>query len=167
MPDILQILNDYIVEKVKKSQTDVFTVRIPSDLILKVAKFYLTPYLAEPEIKLEGDTLIIHGFNVVKVDIKVKLEEILWTENNKIIKFSLKTSELIKKFLDRPLQALEQQTHGVIKVSEDKIELDIEKLLNLYPKWNSATYSSRNLVKLDSILFGKDVIELIFRKAKL
>jgi hypothetical protein len=167
MPDILQILNDYIVEKVKKSQTDVFKVKVPSDLILNIAKFYLTPYLAEPEIKLEGNTLIISGFNIVKVDIKVKLEEILWSQENKIIRFSLEISELIRKFLERPLKSLEQQTHGVIRVSEGKIELDIEKLFNLYPKWNSATYSSRNLIKLDSILFGSDVIELIFKKAKL
>ncbi|MEO0247301.1 MAG: hypothetical protein ABIM31_01915 [candidate division WOR-3 bacterium] len=166
MPDILQIINDYIVDKVRNSSKDTFSLRLPSDLITHVAKFYITPYLAEPEIRLEGSSLKISGFNVIKVEIEIKLEGIYWAEDSKILKFSLRAPELVAKFLEGPLVSFEQKSHGVFKLLKDGFEIDIEKVFNLNPKWSSATYSSRNLVKLECVNMNQNVIELVFKKVK-
>jgi len=165
MPDLLQILNDYLVEKVKKVGDVGFTLSLPSDFIEHVAKFYLEPYLSEPEVKFEGQALKITGYNVLKVEITVSVDDIVWDEKRKEVHLSVNTNELVWKFLDSPLDALEQKTKGIIRKNNRIIVVDIEKLFNLNPKWSSATYSARNLLKLSKISLSQEKVELIFEKA--
>lgn len=167
MRDVVHIFTEYFSKKLESIEEEKFKIEIPSDFVEHILRFYLSHFLYELKVSFEGDGLVISGVNLIPIEVSLKIKSINWSEKQKLLEIIVESNEFVLKTIKGLLKLPEKKADSFISFEDSIISIDLEYLFAQNPRINSLTYSLRNRIKLDSVIFKSDKVELCFQKVKL
>ncbi len=164
MRDVVHIFSEYFSRKLENIEDDRFKIEIPSDFIEHIIRFYLSQFLYELHVSFEGSGLRITGVNLIPIEVVLKIKSINWSEKQKVFEINVEANEFVLKTIKGLLKLPEKKRDSFVSFENGIISVDLEVLFAQNPRINSLTYSLRNRVKLDSVVFKSDRAEFYFQK---